>query len=112
MNKDILIERIEYLSSMPHSNLVQHCIYLENENANYKAQKYITDFISENGIICEKNKEIERLTAESTEWESKCYKYQDIIDTLEEWAKESAIYEPYVYNGLLDKLKELKEGKE
>lgn len=61
MNKDILIEKIEYLSSMPHSALVEHCIYLENENDNYKAQKYITDFISENSIICEKNKEIERL---------------------------------------------------
>lgn len=61
MNKDILIERIEYLSSMPHSSLVEHCIYLENENDNYKAQKYITDFISENGIICEKNIEIKKL---------------------------------------------------
>lgn len=61
MNNDILIEKIEYLSSLPHSALVKHCIYLENENVNYKAQKYITDFISENGIICEKNKEIERL---------------------------------------------------
>ena len=61
MNKDILIEKIKYLSSLPHSALVEHCIYLENENDNYKAQKYITDFISENSIICEKNKEIERL---------------------------------------------------
>lgn len=61
MNKDIIVEKIEYLSRMPHSALVEHCIYLENENDMYKTQKYITDFISENGIICEKNKEIERL---------------------------------------------------
>lgn len=71
MNKDILIEKIKYLSSLPHSSLVEHCIYLENENDNYKAQKNITDFISENGIICEKNKEIERLN--------------NIINELEKW---------------------------
>ena len=61
MNKEILIEKIKYLTSMPHSSLVEHCIYLEDENDKYKAQKYITDFISENGIICEKNKEIKQL---------------------------------------------------
>ena len=26
MNKDIMLEKIEYLSSMPHSSLVKHCI--------------------------------------------------------------------------------------
>lgn len=61
MNKDIIVEKIKYLTSLPHSALVEHCIYLENENDNYKAQKYITDLISENGVICEKNKEIEQL---------------------------------------------------
>lgn len=61
MNKDIIVKKIEYLTSLSHSALVEHCIYLENENDNYKVQKYITDFISENGIICEKDKKIEQL---------------------------------------------------
>lgn len=35
--------------------------------------------------------EIERLTAESTEWESKCYKYQDIIKEVREFLVHSSI---------------------
>ena len=101
MNNDILIEKIKYLSNMPHSTLVEHCIYLENENDNYKAQKYITDFVSENGIICEKNKEIKRLN--------------NIIDELEKYMNEER-----TNNGQIDewtimeiqmKLKELKGDK-
>lgn len=34
--------------------------------------------------ITEQDKEIERLTAESTKWESKCYNYQDIIKEVRE----------------------------
>ena len=34
-------------------------------------------------LFINKNKEIEKLTAESTEWESKCYHYQDILNELE-----------------------------
>ena len=36
----------------------------------------------------ERDKEIERLTAESTEWESKCYKYQDIIEEVREYIEQ------------------------
>ena len=72
--------------------------------------------------IKEQQKEIERLTAESTEWESKCYKYQNIIDELEKYINKM-IKEDSKYNdvasrygvlnckNILDKLKELKEGK-
>lgn len=102
MNKDIIVEKIEYLTSLPHSVLVEHCIYLENENDNYKAQKYITDLISENGVICEKNKEITNLQQENKQlkeeikWYEKENKHnQEIIvkDTsilteLEEWLKD------------------------
>lgn len=94
MNNDILIEKIKYLSSMPHSCLVEHCIYLENENANYKAQKYITDYISENGIICEKNKEITRLN--------------NIINEIEKWCNEEMYADDQLYEKVLDKLQELK----
>lgn len=38
-------------------------------------------------------------------------KLNNIIDELEKWLEESAKYEPYVYNVILDKLKILKEGK-
>lgn len=78
--------------------------------------------------VKEKDKEIERLTAESTEWESKCYKYQDIIDELEKYTIEqiNIVKENMqiignegkrmatrfvVYNEYLDKLKALKEVK-
>ena len=110
MDKEILVEKIKYLSSMPHSSLVEHCIYLEQENDNYKAQKYITDFISENGIICEKNKKIDQLT---NNW-----------NELEEWVKseynrylndtENLIHsnvETIDYSRMLDKMKEIKESK-
>ena len=62
-----------------------------------------------------KDKEIERLTVESTEWESKCYKYQDIIDELEKWLKENLTKDDIKNHfvvvsviGVLEKLKELK----
>lgn len=42
--------------------------------------------------MCEKDKEIERLTAESTEWESKCYKYQDRIDKAIKYIEEETRY--------------------
>ena len=80
MNKDILMEKIQYLSSMPHHSLVEHCIYLENENDNYKAQKYITDFISENGIICEKNKKIEELQQAKDKLQNDYQEAKDRID--------------------------------
>lgn len=70
-----------------------------------------------------KDKEIERLTAESTEWESKCYKYQDIINELEkylyneylEWKdseNQSLVDKAFEDKEIYDYLKELKEGKE
>ena len=84
-------------------------------------------------IVKNQDKEIEKLTAESTEWESKCYKYQDIINELENYLEEeqtrlarecSNIYEDSlgktklvsedIFNEITrikDKLKELKEGK-
>lgn len=102
MNKELLLEKIKYLSSMPHSALVEHCIYLEQENDNYKAQKYITDFISENGIICEKNKQIQELT---NNW-----------NELEEFVKNKMLYafknEIGYYKEVLDKMKEIKGDKE
>lgn len=39
-------------------------------------------------MYTEKEQEIERLTAESTEWESKCYKYQDIIKEVREYIED------------------------
>ena len=67
--------------------------------------------------IEEKDKEIERLTAESTEWESKCYKYQDIINELEKYL-EKIIADggttgsmTYWYKQVYNYLQELKEGK-
>ena len=73
----------------------------------------------------EKDKEIERLKAReeeiskmylaghkyASEMEGKYILAKYVIDELEKWLEESAKYEPYVYNGVLDKLKELKEGK-
>ena len=65
-------------------------------------------------------KEIERLTAESTEWKSKCYKYQDIINELEksilqklEFYKNDKEYfiDEKTMEDLYKELKELKEGK-
>lgn len=78
----------------------------------------------ESQYVKDLNKEIERLTAESTEWESKCYKYQDIINELEKVLNEEVkgryngkenrllnegvqLYKSYIK----DKLKKLKEGK-
>lgn len=75
-------------------------------------------------LIKDQQKEIERLTAESTEWESKCYKYQDIIE-LATYYIDNYMYEDYAYCGsedrlkqillgndfILKQLKELKEGK-
>ena len=79
----------------------------------YYHYKY-TDYLYQE--IKKVNKEIERLTAESTEWESKCYKYQDIIDELEKWLNTQMrlvfLNEAGHYKLVLDKLKELKEGKE
>ncbi|MBR2245561.1 MAG: hypothetical protein IKN65_00645 [Clostridia bacterium] len=57
---------------------------------------------------------IDRYLAESKyrgEVEGKYVHAKYIIDELEKWLEESAKYEPYVYNGILDKLKELKESK-
>ena len=99
MNKELLLEKIKYLSSMPHSALVEHCIYLEQENDNYKAQKYITDFISENGIICEKNKQIQELT---NNW-----------NELEEFIKNMLFTTPHenqMLDFILDKMKEIKDN--
>lgn len=103
-------------------------IYLDKEERKqYDYEDFLLDKIEEKG------KEIERLTAESTEWESKCYKYQDIINELEKWLEErktyyckgcSNIYEDSlgktrlvnedIFNEITkikDKLNELKEGK-
>ena len=49
-------------------------------------------FIVENGIICKKNKEIERLTAESTEWESKFYDEAKKNDRAIEYCKELMLF--------------------
>lgn len=46
---------------------------------NATKEDVIQDMILDINSIKEKNKEIERLTAESTEWESKYYQLQDII---------------------------------
>lgn len=61
------------------------------------------------------SKKILSLTAESTEWESKCYKYQDIIDELE---KELKDWENLDLDNLLvlirnidNKLKRIKKNK-
>lgn len=53
-------------------------------------------------------KEIERLIAESTEWESKCYKYQDIINELEKEIELNLKFKVIGVKRLKDKLKELK----
>lgn len=37
--------------------------------------------------------------------------YKDILNKLEKWVEECAMYEPYEYNCILNKIKELKEGK-
>lgn len=95
MDKEILVEKIKYLSSMSHSALVEHCIYLEQENDSYKVQKHITDFITENGIICEKNKQIQELT---NNW-----------NELEEWIKD-LLEKGYDIKLVLDKMKEIKGG--
>ena len=112
MSEDILLEKIKYLTTMPHSVLVEHCIYLEQENDNYRSQKYITDFITENGIICEKNKEIERLNNIINELE-KTLK-DDTIDVYcctrsSQKTMKSALIACKMI--LLDKLQELKESK-
>ena len=66
---------------------------LEQENINIKQQ------LLEN-----------KISLKDVEYQEKI-KYKNIIDELEKWLEEGAKYEPYVYNGILDKLKELKEGK-
>lgn len=98
-------ELIKYLASMPHSSLVRHCIYLEDENKKYKEQKYITDFIIENGIICKKNKEIDNL---QSNWNS-----------LREWVEKQREHYRYFKDNryrkflseLLDKMNELEGDK-
>lgn len=110
MDNEVLVEKIKYLSSMPHSSLIEHCIYLEQENDNYKAQKYITDFISENEIICEKNKQIQELTNnwnELEEWvESEYNRYFNDTENLV-----LSNVETMDYSRMLDKMKEIKERK-
>lgn len=103
MNEDILLEKIKYLSSMTHSSLVEQCIYLEQENVNYKVQKYITDYISENGIICEKNKQIDQLTNNWNELEE--WIMQDVKDE-----KPDLYFQVLRKIDILDKMKEIKEG--
>lgn len=90
----------------------------------FKNHRYLYCFINDNFNIYdrleEKDKEIERLTAESTEWESKCYKYQDIINELEKWLEDQWLewkdcetdvrFMANEDKAILDKLKELKEG--
>lgn len=108
MSEDILLEKIKYLTDMSHSSLVEHCIYLEQENDNYKAQKYITDFITENGIICEKNKQIQELTNnwnELEEWLQNEYNEWSTVDDEIIRAEARQCIE------VLDKMKEIKEGK-
>lgn len=92
---------------------------LSVERASCIVQKYRT-------LTEEKDKEIERLKAREQECIDKYLaesKYRSkiegkyvvdeyIINELEKWLEESAIYEPYLYNGILNKLKELKELKE
>ena len=62
----------------------------------------------------EKDKEIEKLTAESTDWESKCYHYQDILNELEKDLKEKInedrlnLLSNCHWKYVLDKLNELK----
>ena len=108
MDKEILVEKTKYLSSMSHSALVEHCIYLEQENDSYKAQKYITDFIIENGIICEKNKQIQELTNnwnELEEWLQNEYNEWSTVDDEIIRAEARQCIE------VLDKMKEIKGGK-
>ena len=73
-------------------------------------------------LIENQGKEIEKLTAESTNWESKVYELQDeierlnnIITELEKYIRTNQcngdIEEVYYREELLDKLKELKENK-
>ena len=38
-------------------------------------------------IIMKQEEEINKLTAESTEWESKCYKYKEVLDKIKEKTK-------------------------
>ena len=48
----------------------------------------INDYVSRlEATHREEQKEIQKLTAESTEWESKCYQLQNIIDELEKEIK-------------------------
>lgn len=87
---------------------------------NATKEDVIQDMMLDINNIKEKDKEIERLTAESTEWESKCYKYQDIINELEKWLEDVDVFQMNFienkehitpYKTVLDKLKALKEGK-
>lgn len=104
MDKEILLEKIKYLTSLSHSTLVEHCIYLEEENDNYKAQKYITDFITENGIICEKNKQIQDLTNDWNELEEFIQKE---LDNNIDGMKSLSGYQCKI---ILDKMKEIKNS--
>ena len=110
MNKDIIVEKIKYLTSLPHSALVEHCIYLENENDNYKAQKYITDLISENGVICEKNKKIEQLQERI---DKAVTRIKTIINIIKEQPTDNIHTDMYIIealNSLVYILEEVKES--
>ena len=105
-------------------NKLENYTTIEIYNELGKRLKDSADVMEELANECnDKEQEIERLTAESTEWESRCYKYQDIIDELEKWVKENNINDRDIYGyemedkviyleDFLNKLKELKEGKE
>ena len=105
-------------------NKLENYTTMEIYNELEKRLKDSADVMEELANECnDKEQEIERLNSESTEWESRCYKYQDIIDELEKWVKENNINDRDIYGyemedkviyleDFLNKLKELKEGKE
>ena len=114
MDKEVPLK--EQIEKLYESGYVNEFNYLENQ---LQEARYLVTILHKQTE--EKDKEIERLTVESTEWESKCYKYQDIITELEKilYKRQLDDYDTYTANVVCDFqsdfkeiLEELKEGKE
>lgn len=79
IDKDLIITQqdlVDWIDRPPSNDDLDLCSYLSNAVKNQYEYK----------------EEIDKLTAESTEWENKYYQLQNIIDELEKWLEERKTY--------------------
>lgn len=108
----------ELINGMAVTNLLVENEEMKERIKVYEHQQFITDFITENGIICQKNKEIERLNNIINELEKYVIEEIESYDkalnnttfVLTEKGKESYEAEKMCFTDMLDKIKKLKES--